>query len=267
MKFSIVTISYNQAEFLERTLKSVLGQKDVHVEYIVVDPGSTDGSRDIINRYRGTIDHLIFEPDQGPADGLNRGFAKATGDVFGYLNSDDTLEPGALRQVALYFQNHPRVDVVSGNGWLTDSNDTRLRKLWSDPFRARPFAFGATTIIQPSTFIRAEAFRKSGGFNVTNRSNWDGELLVDLYLSGAQFGRMPNLLSTYRLHAVSITNSGSLHERIQHYQARMFEKLIGRPRVTSDQAASLFYRALKHARNPRAMVERLTRGPIYRRGV
>ena len=84
MKFSIVTISYNQAQFLEQAIRSVIEQDYPDVEYIVVDPGSTDGSREIIERYRDRIDRIIFEPDKGPADGLNKGFAQATGDVFGF---------------------------------------------------------------------------------------------------------------------------------------------------------------------------------------
>jgi len=94
MKFSIVTISYNQAQFLEKAILSVLNQEGVGLEYIVVDPGSTDGSREIIERYRDRFGHVVFEKDHGPADGLNKGFQYATGDVYGYLNSDDVLLPG-----------------------------------------------------------------------------------------------------------------------------------------------------------------------------
>ncbi len=78
MKVSVVTISYNQAEFLEQCIRSVIEQDYDDIEYIVVDPGSTDGSRDIIEKYHDYIDHIIFEPDCGPADGLNKGFAHAT---------------------------------------------------------------------------------------------------------------------------------------------------------------------------------------------
>src|SRR5215212_920496 len=117
MKFSIVTISFNQVRFLEQAIYSVLEQDHPSVEYIVVDPGSTDGSREIIERYRDRIDKVVFEPDKGPADGLNKGFAHASGDVFGFPNSDDILEPGTLSGVARYFETHPEVDLVSGNSW------------------------------------------------------------------------------------------------------------------------------------------------------
>lgn len=120
MKISIVTISFNQTCFLEEAICSVLEQGYPNVEYIVVDPGSTDGSREIIERYSDRIDKVIFEPDEGPADGLNKGFAHASGDVFGFLNSDDVLEPGALSGAARYFEARPEVDVVSGHSWIID---------------------------------------------------------------------------------------------------------------------------------------------------
>ena len=100
MKFSIVTISFNQAPYLETAIRSVLDQNYPDLEYIIVDPGSTDGSRDIIERFRSRFAKIIFEPDQGPGDGLNKGFAHATGDILGYLNSDDALLPGALNGAA-----------------------------------------------------------------------------------------------------------------------------------------------------------------------
>ena len=85
MIISIVTLSYNQAEFLERAIRSVVEQDYADIEYIVVDPGSTDGSREIIERYRDRISTVILDPDDGPADGLNKGFAAATGDIFAYI--------------------------------------------------------------------------------------------------------------------------------------------------------------------------------------
>ena len=88
IKITIVTISFNQARFLDQAIKSVLEQDYPLVEYIVVDPGSTDGSREIIEGYRSSIDHIIFDRDEGPADGLNRGFSMAKGQIFGFRYSD-----------------------------------------------------------------------------------------------------------------------------------------------------------------------------------
>src|ERR1700738_5632483 len=105
-KVSIVTISFNQAEFLERAIRSVVDQDYPEIEYSVVDPGATEGSRDIIERYRSRIARVIYEPDRGPADGLNKGFACATGDIFGFLNSDDVLLPGAVRRAVSFLESN-----------------------------------------------------------------------------------------------------------------------------------------------------------------
>lgn len=187
IRISIVTISYNQARYLEETICSVVEQDYPHVEYIVVDPGSTDGSRDIIDRYRDRIDKVIFEPDNGPADGLNKGFAQATGDIFGFLNSDDVLLSGALSQVANAFSRSSLVDVISGHGIVIDANGKEMRRTYSDHFYRIMAAYGACILVQQSTFFRSQMFNRVGGFNIDNRSNWDGELFVDMSLHQARF--------------------------------------------------------------------------------
>jgi len=267
MKFSIVTISYNQREFLERTIKSVIEQRGVELEYIIVDPGSTDGSRELIEAYRSSFAHVVFEKDAGPADGLNKGFTLATGDVYGFLNSDDTLEPGALAAAAAWFEQHPEFDVVSGHAWITDKDDVRLRRAWSDAFAPVPTAYGTAILIQPSTFIRRAAYIASGGFNVENRSNWDADLMVDLHLSGARFGLIEEFLSCYRLHETTITNSGRLDGKIRAHAASRFARLMGREYTAADRFVRMGWLLAKYARRPAALTERLRYGPIYRRGV
>ena len=212
MKVSIVTISYNQADFLERTIRSVVEQDYANVEYIIVDPGSIDGSRDIIERYRGRISQVILEPDQGPADGLNMGFAKATGDIFGFLNSDDILLPGTLSHVVRFFEARPDVDVMSGHTIIIDEHDRPIRSSYSDRFSLIRYAYEAAVLMQPSTFFRADNFNKSSGFNVSNKTNWDGEIFVDMRLQGARFDLMDRFLSGYRLQPQSITSSKKLDD-------------------------------------------------------
>ena len=114
MRISIVTLSYNQGAFLQEAMDSVLQQNHSDLEYIVVDPGSTDGSRELLRSYGEQISRFIFEPDRGAADGLNRGFGGATGEIFGFLNADDFLLPGALHRVSEFFESHPQCDIAHG---------------------------------------------------------------------------------------------------------------------------------------------------------
>jgi len=112
-KISVVMVSFNQAVFLEEGLRSILDQSYPNLEFIVIDGNSTDGSVDILNRYRDRLATLVIERDRGQSDGLNKGFARATGDIVTWVNSDDLLEPGALFRVAQAFAT-PGVDMVAG---------------------------------------------------------------------------------------------------------------------------------------------------------
>src|SRR4051794_34127290 len=112
LKFSLVTPVRNQAAFIGQTIESVIGQRFSPLEYIVIDGGSTDGTTEIIARYRNHLYHFESQPDKGQSDALNKGFAHASGDILGWLNGDDLLLPGALGYVARFFQSNPTVDVV-----------------------------------------------------------------------------------------------------------------------------------------------------------
>lgn len=266
MKISIVTISYNQAKFLERTLRSVIDQDYQNIEYIVVDPGSSDGSRSIINAYKEHISKIIFEPDSGPSDGLNKGFSYASGDVYGFINSDDILLPGALQKVADFFEKNPKKDLVSGHTVIIDENDQKVRNSYSDKFTLKGYAYGANVLMQPSTFFKASAYNKTSGFNVRNRSNWDGELFLDLYLSGSSLSILNEFLSCYRLQRDSITSTKKLDSLISDYYEGIFKKIMCREKKPIDRVLSVYYRFIKHVSNPRAFCERVFKGPVYGRG-
>ena len=159
------------------------------------------------------------------------------------------------------------MDVVCGHCWIIDPEDRPLRRAWSEPFSAYLALIAAAVKIQPSTFIRREAFLRTGGFNIENKCSWDGELLVDLYLSGAKIMVIDEFLSQYRLHEVSITNSGALSDLMAKSSRVRFERLMRREWKAGDPEIALLLRVFKHLRNPEAFLERLLRGPIFRRGV
>jgi hypothetical protein len=119
--------------------------------------------------------------------------------------------------------------------------------------------------MQPSTFFRSRAFRLSPGFNVLNRTNWDGEFFAELALVGARFALIDSFLSCYRLHSSSITSSMKLHNGMKDYQKKLFRKIMGRDRKLYDLPIGFFLRILKHTRSPRGLFERILKGRIYGR--
>jgi glycosyltransferase involved in cell wall biosynthesis len=264
-KFSIVTISYNQAEFLERAILSVIEQDLDNVDYIIVDPGSTDGSREIIERYRTRLGKVIFEADKGPADGLNKGFSNATGEIFGFLNSDDILYPGTLKRVSDFFDEHQDVDVVSADAFLIDENENPIRKLQSDNFSLIRYAYGSNLTIQQSTFFKSHIYHKVGGFNPQNKCAWDGELFVDMALAGGRFTVVREIWGGFRSHSKSITSSAKFNDEIKQYRDKIFKKILNRNLKLTDYPLKFGYRVMRHLGNPRGIIERLTKGPVYGR--
>ncbi len=262
MKISIVTLSFNQGRFLEDALRSVVDQQGVDLDYIVVDPGSGDDSRSIIERYRSRLSATVFERDDGPADGLNNGFARATGDIYGFLNADDILRPGALAEVAQAFERHPDADVISGNGHIVDTDGRSVRRMYSDRFSLWGYLYGGVVLLQQSTFFRAGAFEAAGGFNVDNRTCWDGELWLDMALAGKRFQRASGFWSGFRVYGGSITSG--IHGDAGHRRAydqdrrRMFLKARGRlPGGLKDKGQRIAARAVKWGTNPIALSARL----------
>ena len=243
MKISIVTLSYNQRAFLREAMDSVLQQDHPDVEYIVVDPGSTDGSRDLIESYRERISHAVLEPDQGAADGLNKGFARASGEIFGFLNADDFLLPGALRRVDDFFQSHSQCGMVMGSGYVVDANGLNLRHVRARDFTVRRYLYGGSRWLQQSTFVRREAFRMSPGFNIDNRTSWDGELFVSLANLGAHVGYIDADLAAFRIHGASISGSNRMQNAYQEDCRRIFRQIRGRDWRATDELLRLFYRS------------------------
>jgi glycosyltransferase involved in cell wall biosynthesis len=248
--FSIVTISFNQRRYLRAAIESVLSQDFNDFEYLMVDPGSSDGSRDVIAEYSRNFAATILEPDDGPADGLNRGFQRARGGVYYYLNADDVLLPGALSRAHRWFESYVNADVIYGHGKELDSEGRTRRNLYSTRWSLRGYSLGASTIIQQGTFLRRHAFIAAGGFNVANKTCWDAELLIDLALAGARFHRVSDFFGGFRIYDESNTGSGR-HRHMSDDYSRMFAKITGHSPNRADRAMQrLFGRPLRWLLNP-----------------
>ena len=219
MKLGIITISFNQAEFLEEAIQSVQLSDTRRLSYVIVDPGSTDGSRDIILKYKDRFSEIIFEPDEGPADGLNKGFAACDADVYGFLNSDDRFEPRALDYVLSFFEQNEDVDVLIGAIKFIDARGkAELRKRVSWSFSARDFLQRTCVVRQQATFFRRRTWLKTNGFNINNRTCWDAELLVGMALSGATFEVVHKVLGCFRAYDQSITGAINSKQLLNQHQ-------------------------------------------------
>jgi glycosyltransferase involved in cell wall biosynthesis len=243
MKISIVTLSLNQRAYLKKAIDSVLSQEYEDLEYIVIDPGSTDGSRELVQSFGDRITHIIFEPDRGAADGLNKGFARATGEILGFLNADDLLFPGSLGRVSEFFEAHPEFDVAMGDGYTIDGEGKRIRHYRARDFTTKRFFYGGARWLQQSTFFRAAAYRRSARFNVENHTCWDAELFLNMASRGAKIGYIHSDLGGFRIHSASISGSGRLNEQYQRDSRRIFRQLLGHEWRVWDAILRALYRA------------------------
>jgi glycosyltransferase involved in cell wall biosynthesis len=241
-------------------MSSVLAQDWPDVEYLVVDPGSTDQTAEIIRafqqRYPGRIVH-IAERDSGPADGLNNAFARATGDLFGYLNADDFYLPGCFRAAAQAAQRSPGAAAVYGDGYKANAEGKAIRRIVSTSFSAKRFVYGGALVLQQSTFYRADAFRAVGGFNTQNRTSWDAEILLDMSLRKMHLVHVRGYWSVFRIHSESITGSQRLAQQSRATHARYFRTVMGREKGPLDRALSKFVFGYSLLSEPRSLAVRI----------
>jgi glycosyltransferase involved in cell wall biosynthesis len=220
---SVVTPCFNQAGFIERTLDSVLGQQvEAPVEHIVIDGGSTDGTLDVLKKHAGSI-RYISEADHGMQEALNKGFAMATGEIFGWLNSDDTYLPGALQKAATFFELHPDCMWLYGNCRMVDGQDREIRK-WITAYKnrlSRNYTFERLLtenfISQPAVFMRRKALETVGPIDPGLPTAMD----YDLWLRLAKLGKPGYInddLACFRVHGQSISSRNYKQQFEEQYQ-------------------------------------------------
>ncbi len=216
-RISIVTPSYNQGHFIEETILSILNQNYPNLQYIVVDGNSTDDTKDVLERYRDRIDHLIIEPDDGQTQAINKGFRLADGEIIAWLNSDDMYAPGTLHQVALHWLAS-RADVLAGicaehrdhafavinkpSATNRDFNTAQLARIF-------PHWFSGMYFFQPEVFFTKAILEKAGLLDESLHYAMDYDLWMRFAQAGAQLEVIDWPFAFFRLHDAQKTTQSS----------------------------------------------------------
>jgi glycosyltransferase involved in cell wall biosynthesis len=206
MKVSIVTPSFNQAQYLSETMDSVLGQNYPEIEYIVMDGGSTDGSVEIIKKHAARLAHWESAPDKGQADAINRGLARATGEIVAYLNSDDALAPGAVRAIVEGFRAHPGAGVVYGGTEKIDDDGQVVKPKFITPY-SRDLLKTFCLVPQPSSFYSRAAWDQCGPFNPELHFVLDWDFLLKV-ADRFPIVAIDELISRFRVYQTTKSSAG-----------------------------------------------------------
>ncbi|MDZ7296061.1 MAG: glycosyltransferase [candidate division KSB1 bacterium] len=177
-RLSIVTPSYNKAQFIEETIRSVLLQGYPDFEYIIVDGGSTDGTVEIIRKYEPWLARWVSEPDRGQSNAVNKGILMATGEILYWLNADDMCMPRAFERVAHVFVREPSVRLLTGQAMVVDKNGRPLRPMAASFTSWEDYALRRCSIYQVSTFFRKGVFKELGGLDESLHFSMDRELFL-----------------------------------------------------------------------------------------
>ena len=179
MKLSIITVAYNSAKTIDKTIKSVLNQSYENLEYIIVDGQSTDGTIEIVKSYGTKISKFISESDKGIFDALNKGIAMATGEVIGILNSDDELAHSDVLRNVIHTMRNNEVDSVYGDlKYVAPEDNSKTKRYWkSGQYKRKKFLYGWMPP-HPTFYVKREVYEKYGNFDTSLSSAADYELML-----------------------------------------------------------------------------------------
>ena len=255
MKVSIVTPSFNQGKLIERTLQSVAGQTGAEIEHVVFDGGSTDNTVEILKRFSAPV-RWVSEIDNGQTDAVNKGIRAATGEIIGWLNSDDIYYPGAISRVATFLEKNPDIDVVYG---MADHIDLQDRAFESYPTEAWDFERLKETcfICQPASFFRRRVTEACGLLDETLNYCMDYEYWLRLGKAGVRFAYLQEKLAGSRLYA----DNKTLGSRVEVHREinDMFKRTFGSvpDRWLFNYAHALVEKKTNRAEWPRWFVAKL----------
>jgi glycosyltransferase involved in cell wall biosynthesis len=227
MKVSVVIPCYNSAGFLRGALHSIELQKrpDIRVEVLVIDGGSTDQTAEVLDEFSDLIDVRLSEPDQGPADAINKGFERAGGDIVAWLNADDRYAEGAIARAVDTLAKYPEASFVFGKCPIVTPEGEEIRKGITRfkeaffPISSR-FTFQCINYIsQPSCFFRAEAVRAAGPLRLDLKAAWDYEFLLRMWRQGPGIRVKDAPLARFCWHPESISGQHFRQQFAEEYEA------------------------------------------------
>lgn len=199
-RISIITVCRNAAATIEQTLLSVLGQNYPNLEYIVIDGGSTDGTWDVISKYRSCLAYAISETDNGIYDAFNKGLAQANGDIIGILNADDQYSPLVFNQINNEYQKNPNCGVFYGKLVVINKEQKR----WTVyPLGSHLNLLNSMSIAHPATFVTKEMYSKHGLFDINYKIVADWDFILRLYLAGEKFCPINRVLAAFSNSGIS----------------------------------------------------------------
>jgi glycosyltransferase involved in cell wall biosynthesis len=235
VKVTIVTPSYHQGPFLEEAIRSVIEQDYPGIEYIVMDGGSQDNSFAVLQKYSGSITYWESLPDRGQAHAINKGLARATGELVGWLNTDDRLKPGAVQRAVDVFEREPLVDVVYGR---VERIDVAGRKIPTPELPKDQIEFGPDTALegclvnQPGCFWRRAIGERVGGLDEALRYVMDYDYWLRILRARGRFWRLPAVQAEFRISRDSKTvgQAGAMTEE----GIRLIERALADPQFGLD---------------------------------
>lgn len=205
---TIVTPSFNTGRFIGDAVRSVLSQDYGNIEYLVMDGGSTDNTVDVLKQFDARV-KWVSEKDKGQSDALNKGFARAKGTIFGWLNSDDTYASGAVNAAVEFLWSHPEVDAVYGDANFIDAKGNIIAPcVHVEPYREHRLLHYTDFIVQPTVFFRRSAFEKVGGVDTSLHWCMDYDLWLKMVASDLTLAYLPRHLANFRWLADNKTATG-----------------------------------------------------------